>query len=77
MLTKKDVEDVVVKVIKDVVIPSLETVATKKDVEKLENRVDSIDRKLDLFVAKSMDHDIKLANHEKRIKRREQTTTVS
>jgi len=62
MLTKKDkgdIKDIVVDVIKEVVIPAFETVATKEDLRKVEqrldNRLDVVDRKLDKVAANQLD----------------------
>lgn len=57
MLTKgdkNDIKDIVVDVIQEVVMPAFETVATKKDLRKVEqrldNRLDVVDRKLDRWL---------------------------
>ena len=62
MLTKKDkgdIKDIVVDVIKEVVMPAFETVATKEDLRKVEqrldNRLDVVDRKLDKVAANQLD----------------------
>lgn len=81
MLTKKDktdIKEIVVDVIKDVVLPAFETIATKNDLKKVENRLgtvetrlDVVERKLDKVVDNQLEDRAKFADHEKRIKKLE------
>lgn len=67
MLTKTDEDkilDIVVQAIKDVVIPALDDLATKDGLNKIdirlthvENRLEQVDRKLDIMTAKVYTHD--------------------
>jgi len=83
MLTKKDkgdIKDIVVDVIKEVVIPAFETVATKEDLRKVEqrldNRLDVVDRKLDKVAANQLDDIFIIKDHEKRIKKIESSKLI-
>lgn len=91
MLTKKDkedIKDIVVDVIEDVVMPSFELVATKTDLKKVENRLNNrldqvenrleqLDRKLDLFSDKVVVQGSELADHQKRLKKLEESRLVA
>ena len=79
MLTPQDKSDIkemiadgVLEVIQDVVMPAFETItntmATKDELNIVKNRVEQIDRKLDHFAAKSLEHDGKLQLHDQKIK---------
>ncbi len=74
MLTKKDkgdIKDIVVDVIQEVVMPAFETVATKEDLKKVEQRLDVVDRKLDRVAANQLDDKYIIKDQEKRIKKLE------
>ena len=85
MLTKKDksdIKDIVVDVIKEVVLPVFETVATKDDLkrteqrldnrlDKVEQRLDVVDSKLDKVAANQLDDKYTIKDHEKRLKKLE------
>jgi len=84
MLTKKDkedIKDIVVDVIEDVVMPAFELVATKtelREVEgRLENRLEQIDRKLDVFSDKVVVQGSELVDHQKRLKKLEDSRLVA
>lgn len=57
------------------VYKELKKMATKKDLkeveEKLEARLDRLDRKLDIVSAKTLEHDSQLKDHSKRLKKLE------
>lgn len=74
---KKQISNIVVDVIQDVVMPAFETLNKKIDkvsnrLEGVETRVEQIDRKLDIVTAKVFAHDSQLVIHEKRLKKVEQ-----
>ncbi len=57
----------------DLVIPAMDDMEGRinKRFDKLEGRVDSIERKLDVMTGQWYDHDTKIKNHELRIKKLE------
>jgi hypothetical protein len=74
---KKQISDIVVDVIQDVVMPAFETLNKKIDkvsdrLGGVETRVEQMDRKLDIVTEKVFTHDSQLVNHEKRLKKVEQ-----
>lgn len=73
--TKQEVKDMMGDVINEVVVPALETLATKEDVrqliermDKMDARSDRIERKLDIFSAQVSQHDVEINNIEKQLK---------
>lgn len=81
MLTKNDeekIQDIVVQVIQEALIPAFDDLATKADLKKVENKLDRVenrleqmDRKLDVVTAKVYTHDSQLADYGKKIKKLE------
>lgn len=78
---KKQISDIVVDVIQDVVMPAFETLNNKidkvannltNDINGVKTRVEQIDRKLDIITGKVFTHDSQLVIHEKRLKKVEQ-----
>lgn len=79
---KEDIRDIVLDVIEGVVMPGLDVLATKTDLKKVEkrlderldnveNRLEQIDRKLDVFSDKVVVQGSELADHRKRLERLE------
>ena len=80
MLTKQDkdeIKDIMVDVIQDVVMPAFEIVATKEDLEKVEqrldnrlnkveNRLESVEMKLDRVAANQLEDRTKIKKLESR-----------
>lgn len=85
MLTKqdkRDVENIVINVIQDAIIPSLDVLATKSDLKKglqgvenrldvVENRLDVVERKLDRVIDNQLENQGKLKNYDERIQKME------
>lgn len=91
MLTKTDldnvkevVEDTMVEIVRDTIIPAFETVALKSDtddlrgdINKLQNQVDRIDNKLDRIAANQLEDRSTLNKHDSRITNLEKHQTAN
>lgn len=78
MLTSNDekkIKDMIIKgmteVLHKLIIPVLDELASKKDLEEVKERLEQIDRKVDHFVDKVQIHETKLNEHDKRLKKLE------
>lgn len=84
MLTKTDldnvkevVEEAMVEIVRDTIIPAFETVALKSDFDKLQTQVDRIDNKLDKITANQLEDYLTLTKHDSRIKNLEKHQNIS
>lgn len=84
MLTKQDkadIKDLVADVIEEVVMPAFEVLATKgelkTEIKKVEDRLERIDHKLDIFADKVVVQRSELVDHHKRLKKLEASRLVA
>lgn len=78
MLTDKDKKDIkgmiiegVTEALHEVIIPVMDELASKKDLEDVKERLAQLDRKVDHFTTKIQVQETKLAEHDKRLKKLE------